>query len=160
FQRGGCVRALPQAEARARVVRDGARRRLQARRMTMPLRIRLTLVFSLAMALLLAGVGWFAYARIATDLSRALDQHLRGRAQDLSALVRHGGSLRTTQGRLIERGESFAQLVATDGRVIDATPPLARRSLLSTPELRRTGAGELFVNRSSVPGLDEPARIL
>jgi hypothetical protein len=45
--------------------------------MTMPLRIRLTLVFSLAMALVLAGVGWFAYARIATGLSRALDQQLR-----------------------------------------------------------------------------------
>jgi signal transduction histidine kinase len=128
--------------------------------MTMPLRLRLTLVFSLAMALVLAGVGWFAYARIATDLSRTLDQQLRGRAQDLSALVRHGGSLRTTQGPLVESGESFAQLVTTDGRVVDATRPLARRSLLSTQELRRTRDGELFVNRPSVPGLDEPARML
>jgi two-component system, OmpR family, sensor kinase len=128
--------------------------------MTMPLRLRLTLVFSLAMALVLAGVGWFTYARIATDLSRALDQQLRGRAQDLSALVRHGGSLRTTQGRLVESGESFAQLVTTDGRVVDATRPLARRSLLGTQELRRVRDGELFVNRPSVPGLDEPARML
>jgi two-component system, OmpR family, sensor kinase len=128
--------------------------------MTMPLRLRLTLVFSLAMALVLAGVGWFAYARIATDLSRTLDQQLRGRAQDLSALVRHGGSLRTTQGPLVESGESFAQLVTTDGRVVDATRPLARRSLLSTQELRRTRDGELFVNRPSVPGLGEPARML
>jgi two-component system, OmpR family, sensor kinase len=127
---------------------------------TSPLRIRLTLVFSLAMALLLAGVGWFTYARIATDLSRALDQQLRGRAQDLSALVRHGGSLRATDGRLVERGESFAQLVTADGRVVDATPPLGRRSLLGAGELERAGAGELFANRPSVPGLDEPARIL
>lgn len=128
--------------------------------MTMPLRIRLTTVFSLAMALVLAGVGWFAYARIATDLSRALDQQLRGRVQDLSALVRHGGSLRATDGRLVEPGESFAELVTTDGHVVDATPRLARRSLLGAQELRRARDGELFVNRPSVPGLDEPARML
>lgn len=128
--------------------------------MTTRLRLRLTLVFSLAMALVLAGVGWFAYARIAADLSRTLDQQLRGRAQDLSALVRHGGSLRATQGRLVESGESFAQLVTTDGRVIDATSPLGRRSLLSTGELSRVRDEEVFVNRPSVPGLDEPARML
>jgi two-component system OmpR family sensor kinase len=128
--------------------------------MTLPLRIRLTLLFSLAMALVLAGVGWFAYARIATDLGRALDQQLRGRAQDLSALVGHGGSLRTTDGRLVEHGESFAQLVTPDGRVVDATPPLEGRSLLDADELRRARKGDMFVNRSSVPGLDEPARML
>lgn len=128
--------------------------------MTLPLRMRLTLLFSLAMALVLAGVGWFAYARIATDLSRALDQQLRGRGQDLSALVRHGGSLRATQGRLIEPGESFAQLLSTRGDVLDATEPLGERSLLTAAELRHAHAGDLFVNRPSVPGLDEPARLL
>jgi signal transduction histidine kinase len=128
--------------------------------MTMRLRLRLTLVFSLAMALVLVGVGWFAYERIAADLSRALDQQLRGRAQDLSALVRHGGSLRATQGRLVESGESFAQLVTTDGRVVDATSPLGRRSLLNARALSRVRAGEVFVNRPSVPGLNEPARLL
>lgn len=128
--------------------------------MTLPLRIRLTLLFSLAMALVLVGVGWFAYARIATDLSRSLDQQLRGRAQDLSALVRHGGSLRATQGGLVEPGESFAQLLTARGRVLDATAALGQRSLLGSPELRRAHAGELFVNRPSVPGLDEPARLL
>jgi signal transduction histidine kinase len=112
------------------------------------------------MALVLAGVGWFAYARIATDLSRTLDQQLRGRAQDLSALVRHRGSLRATDGALVERGETFAQLLTTHGAVLDATPPLRRRSLLGAAELRQAEAGELFVNRASVPGLDEPARLL
>ena len=128
--------------------------------MTLPLRIRLTLLFSLAMALVLAGVGWFAYTRIATDLSRTLDQQLRARAQDLSALVQHGGSLRATQGRLVESGESFAQLVTARGQVLDATPPLGRRSLLDASALRRARRGELFLDRPSVPGLDEPARLL
>jgi signal transduction histidine kinase len=112
------------------------------------------------MALVLAGVGWFAYARIGSDLSHNLDQELRGRAQDLTALVRHGGSLRSTDGRLLESGESFAQLVAADGRVVDATPPLGRQSLLEEEQLARVRHGALFVDRPAVPGLDEPARML
>jgi heavy metal sensor kinase len=126
----------------------------------LPLRLRLALVFSVAMALVLAGVGWFAYARVGRDLARNLDQDLRGRAQDLSALVRHGGSLGSTDGRLVESGETFAQLVGRDGAVVDATPRLGRRSLLSTGELARARHEPVFVNRPSVPGLDEPARLL
>jgi nitrate/nitrite-specific signal transduction histidine kinase len=127
---------------------------------TIPIRLRLALVFSLAMALVFAGAGWFAYARVGRDLSLALDQQLRGRAQDISALVRRGGSLRATDGRLVERGETFAQLLATDGTVVDATPALEQRSLLHVDELARAREGPVFVNRPSVPGLDEPARML
>jgi two-component system OmpR family sensor kinase len=128
--------------------------------MNVPIRVRLALVFSLAMALVLAGAGWFAYARVGRDLNRALDQELRGRAQDLSALVRHGGSLRATDGRLLERGELFAQLVDADGEVVDATPRLAAKSLLDPAQLARARSATLFVDRHSVPGLDEPARML
>src|SRR4051794_37607210 len=124
------------------------------------LRVRLALVFALAMALVLAGVGWFAYARIGSDLTRNLDQELRGRTQDLSALVQRGGSLGTTSGGLVESGESFAQLLTTAGRVVDATRPLARRSLLDADELARARRGALFIDLPSVPGLDEPARLL
>jgi signal transduction histidine kinase len=126
----------------------------------LPIRIRLALVFSVAMALVLAGAGWFAYARVGADLSRGLDQQLRGRAQDLTALVRRGGSLGTTDGRLVERGESFAQLLTRDGRVADATPPLGRNALLRPDELARARERALFVDRPRVPGLDEPARML
>jgi heavy metal sensor kinase len=126
----------------------------------LPLRLRLALVFSVAMALVLAGAGWFAYARVGRDLARNLDLELRGRAQDLSALVRHGGSLGSTDGRLVESGETFAQLVGRDGAVVDATPRLGRHSLLSTGELARARQEPVFVDRPSVPGLDEPARLL
>ena len=76
------------------------------------------------MGLILAGAGSFAYLRVADDLQRALDQELRGRAQDLSALVLHRGSLQATSGTLIERGESFAELVGADGTVLDSTSPI------------------------------------
>jgi two-component system OmpR family sensor kinase len=127
---------------------------------TLPLRLRLALVFSLAMALVLAGAAGFAYVRVGSDLSRALDLQLRARTQDISALVRRGGSLRATDGRLVERGETFAQLLAGDGRVVDATPSVGRTRLLRPDELARARNGALFVNRPTVPGLDEPARML
>jgi two-component system, OmpR family, sensor kinase len=125
-----------------------------------PIRIRLTLVFSLAMLIVLVGAAAFAYVRVANDLARGLDQQLRGRAQDLSALVRDGGSLSSTNGRLIESGETFAQLVAADGRVVDATQGLGTASLLTREQLARARGDAVFVNRQSVPGLNEPARIL
>jgi signal transduction histidine kinase len=124
-----------------------------------PIRLRLALVFAAAMAIVLAGAGWFAYSRVSSDLSGALDQDLRGRGQDLSALVSHGGSVSTTRGSLIENGESFAEVVAADGSVLDATQPIAR-NLLTQSELVAARSGPVFTNRPSVPGLDEPARLL
>jgi two-component system, OmpR family, sensor kinase len=125
----------------------------------LPARWRLTLVFAGAMALVLGAAGWFVYARVASDLSRALDQELRSRAQDVSALVRHGGSLRTTQGSLVEQGESFGELLDDRGHVVDATPPIAV-ALLSSLELARARETAVWTNRPSVPGLDEGARLL
>ena len=126
---------------------------------SIPIRVRLALVFAVAMAIVLAGAGWFAYSRVSSDLGRALDQDLRGRGQDLSALVSGGGSVRTTEGSLIESGESFAEVVGSDGRVLDATRPIGT-NLLTQTELAAARAGPVFVNRPSVAGLDEPARLL
>jgi two-component system OmpR family sensor kinase len=128
----------------------------------LPIRLRVAAGFAAAMALVLAATGLFVYARLGDDLSRALDQDLRLRAQDLSALVRsgHGSLARDGATRLVERGESFAQLVGPDGRVVDATPGLGGRSLLGPRERHAALHGSRFVDVPSVPGLDEPARLL
>jgi signal transduction histidine kinase len=128
----------------------------------LPIRLRVAAAFAAVMALVLAGTGWFVYARLGADLSRALDQDLRLRAQDLSALVRDGRSSLAREGasRLVEPGESFAQLVGPDGRVRDATRQLGGRSLLTSQELRAARREPRFVDVPSVPGLDEPARLL
>ena len=123
----------------------------------LPIRVRLALYFALAMAVVLAAAGWFAYARVSADLGSALDQDLRARGQDLSALVASGGSVASTQGALIENGESFSEVVDSEGRVLDATPPIGR-SLLSPAELAAARSEPVFTDRPSVPGLDEPAR--
>ena len=126
----------------------------------LPLRVRLTAVFAVAMALVLAAAGAFVYERVAGHLAGALDQELRSRAQDLSALVIRAGTVEATGGPLIEHGESFAQLVTADGRVLDATRPLGRTRLLTGAELARARRKPTFANRDAVPGLDEPARML
>jgi two-component system OmpR family sensor kinase len=127
----------------------------------LPIRLRLTLVFALAMALVLAGVGWLVYAHVASDLKGSLDQQLRSRAQDVSALVRRDGSLASTGGVLVEHGESFAELLAAaNGTVLDATDPIGHVSLLSPADLARARTHTVFRDRRSVPGLNEHARML
>jgi two-component system OmpR family sensor kinase len=124
------------------------------------LRMRIALLFALATALVLALAGWLVYQRVGSDLSNNLDQQLRGRAQDLSALVRHGGSLAATNGPLVERGEAFAELLAPDRRVLDATAPIGRTALPAPDELAQARRETIFVSRPAVPGLDEGARMI
>ena len=126
----------------------------------LPIKARLTLAFALAMAVLLAAAGFFVYRHVAGDLARSLDQSLRSRAQDLSALVADGGSVRGTSGDLVEQGESFSQVIGAGGEVTDATRPLGTAPLLTANELARARRAPLFTDRPSVPGLDEPARML
>jgi two-component system, OmpR family, sensor kinase len=128
----------------------------------LPIRVRVAAAFALAMVIVLAGTGMFLYARLGDDLAHALDQDLRLRAQDLSALARDPASslAAESRGRLIERGESFAQLLDRDARVRDGTRPLASAPLLGAAQLATIGAAPRFFDRPSVPGLDEPARLL
>ena len=127
----------------------------------LPIRVRVAAAFAAAMALVLAATGVFLYFRLGADLARALDQDLRLRAQDLSALVSDPrNSLRVeSRSHLIEPGESFAQLLDRSGRVVDETRLLGRSPLLPASRLSALRQDRFF-DRSSVPGLDEPARLL
>ena len=127
-----------------------------------PIRLWVTAAFAVAMAAVLAGSGLFLYLRLESDLTAALNRDLRLRAQDLAALVgeQHGALARDTGDRFIERGESYAQLLAPDGRVLDATKPLGRLPLLSTSELRRAKRRPIYVDKTAVPGLNEGSRLL
>ena len=125
----------------------------------LPIRLRLTLVFTLAMAIVLAAAAWFLYLRVGNELAAGIDQSLRARAQDVRALVRDGGSLNGTGSPLIETGESFAELVGVDAHVLGASDSLGGRPVLSAEEVARARRGPLFVNRASVHGLNEPARL-
>jgi two-component system OmpR family sensor kinase len=52
-----------------------------------PVRIRVTLAFAAAMAVVLGATGVFLYVRLAAELDATIDQGLRSRAGDVSALI-------------------------------------------------------------------------
>ena len=128
----------------------------------LPIRVRVAAAFALAMAVVLAATGVFLYLRLSSHLALAVDRQLQLRAQDLAALVGQPGGMLSSEvgGRLVERGESYAQLVAPSGRVLDATEPLGSTPLLTAGQIRAAARRPIYVDRPSVPGLDEPSRVL
>src|SRR5262249_14318806 len=82
--------------------RNRTRRRVppaRRRRMNrLPIRVRVTAAFAAAMAIVLAGSGWFLYARLGSHLETALNRELELRSQDLGALVQQGGTLKVDSG--------------------------------------------------------------
>jgi two-component system OmpR family sensor kinase len=127
-----------------------------------PIRLRLTLFFALAMAGVLAGLGLFVYLRVGSELDQAADRSLRARADDVAALVREAGSgLGAARGNaLTEQEESFAQVLEPGGAVVDSTPQFGDRPLLTEPELARAARETMIVDRESLPGSDDSVRLL
>ncbi len=127
-----------------------------------PIRLRVAAAFAVAMAVVLVLAGSLVYLRLGSHLARVLDLQLRLRAQDLAVIVREPGANlgETGGGRFFEPGETYSQLIDARGRVLEASPSLDRTTLLTADELRRALDAPIFANRDSVPGLDEPSRIL
>jgi heavy metal sensor kinase len=127
-----------------------------------PIRLRVTAAFAVAMAAVLVASGLYLYFRLDSHLAAALDRDLRLRAQDLAALVSRPrpALAKDNSGRFVERGESYAQVLAPDGRVLDATRPLGQSPLLSGGELQRAEQRPIYLDRSGVPGLNEGSRLL
>jgi heavy metal sensor kinase len=132
-----------------------------------PIRVRVAAAFAVAMAVVLVIAGSILYVRLGQHLALAIDKQLQVRAQDQSALVEAPGASigETGSVRFFEQGESYSQLIDASGSVREASRSLEDAgSLLTDDELRRALAlddGEaIFTNRRSVPGLDEPSRIM
>ena len=114
------------------------------------------------MAVVLLAVGGFLYLRFERDLNSSVDQGLRSRAGDVTALVRQADSGLTEAGRspLTEQGESFAQIVGPGGRVVDGTAQLRNRSVLTQADLSRAQDRTIKVEQQGVAESGEPARLL
>jgi signal transduction histidine kinase len=94
----------------------------------LPIRLRLTLGFGLAMAVVLAGVGLFVYHRVANELLGTVDQTLLGQAREELGTHRIDADA--------DGGATLAQLYARGGRLLAVVPPglspmLDRRQLLA-----------------------------
>jgi two-component system, OmpR family, sensor kinase len=118
------------------------------------LRIKLTLAFAAAMAVLLTGLGFFVYARLQAGLDDSLNQGLRSRTNDVRALVNQADTGLADSGgaRLSKAGGGFAQVLQPGGKVLDQTPGIPRSSLLRPRELARASRGALLIT-TQVPAL-------
>jgi heavy metal sensor kinase len=112
------------------------------------------------MALVLIATGLFLYLRLGAELDTSIDNGLRSRADEVSALIEQSDSgLRESTNRLFE--ESFAQVLTPRGRLIDSSAQTSAQPLLSSGELARANGHTLFLDRQSIPGMDDgPARLL
>ncbi len=127
-----------------------------------PIRIRLTLAFAVAMAVVLGATGFFVYVRLESALDQTLNAGLRSRADDVAALIGQADA-GLSEGRptaLAERGESFAQVIASDGTVVDTTPQLGRGRLLDASALARALRRTTLLEHGPLPGIDSPSRLL
>ncbi len=128
----------------------------------LPIRLKVTLAFAVAMALVLAALGLFLYLRQEAQLDHSIDNGLRSRAGEVAALAEAAepGLESTRATGLIESDESFAQILSLRGRVIDSTPQLRGQPVLEPSEIARTATQPEFFERSGLPGVDATARLL
>lgn len=118
----------------------------------LPVRLRLTIAFTVVMAAVLAGTGLFLYLRLGAALDDTIDQSLRERSGAATALVRAGDSFGG-------REDGLVQVLDANGSVVAGAPGL-ERPLLSGAEVEEARARPLVVAERAVPGSDEPARLL
>ena len=113
-----------------------------------PLRLKLTLVFTGVMAVLLAAAGIALSVLVAENLDSTIDDGLAARAGDAAAVaVPRPGTPGTPTARLERSGEAYAQVLTRDGR-IRATTQGARGGALLTPEqIARAASHPVIVER-------------
>jgi two-component system, OmpR family, sensor kinase len=125
----------------------------------LPIRVRLTAAFALAMVAVLAAAAVFVYLRLESDLDEAIDSALRLRADDVAAVIQQSDRLSPgIGGPLAEAEESFAQVLTPRGRVVDATGG-ARVPALSPDETAAISSDARLLERR-VPGIVDSARLL
>ena len=142
------------------VARDGPRDGVPAalgrwRVSRLSLRLRLTLAFVLAMALLLAAAGTFLYVRLGSALDEQIDSTLRTRADDVAALVRGGSALGRRGGS--RRATRASRRCSVPAARCGTPRRASARRLCSRPdELDRARHETVVVERGSVRLLATP----
>jgi heavy metal sensor kinase len=123
-----------------------------------PIRLRVTLAFTLVSAVVLAALGWFVYVRFESQLNEQIDQGLRTHGDDIAALVANGNLARNS--KLLGREESFAQVLTPDAQIYASTPQLGNEPQLTSAEAARASQGSFIVTREQVRSIDGEARLL
>jgi two-component system, OmpR family, sensor kinase len=114
-----------------------------------PIRLRLTLPFAAAMALVLAGVALFLYVRVGDALLSSADQNVRAQLGEMSGDVERGSSF---ADRDPAGAPTVGQLVGADGAVVRSSPA-ALAPLLSEARRREVLAGRTLRWNAHIPEL-------
>ena len=117
----------------------------------LPIRLRLSLVFALTMAIVLAGVGVFVYANLRSALTEQIEDSLEVRLDELAALVRSGGA----DGKLPGDEDRFAQVRDRNGAVVAASPGFASEPPENSRVLTREVAGLTVAAGASLEDRDD-----
>jgi signal transduction histidine kinase len=121
-----------------------------------PVRLRLTLAFTIVMAAVLAASGAFLYLRLGSSLDRTIDRDLRTRAADIGALAQQADTGLREARRSIATG-GVAQILSPRGTIVDATTGVARQPLLTSRQLAHATREASFVTRTVT---NQPVRLL
>src|SRR5436305_9756374 len=105
----------------------------------MPIRLRLTFAVAATLAVVLAAVGAFVYARVQTQLDHQINAELRDHVSAVSERLQRAGTqpARGVTDPLAGPGPPGTQVLGLSGRPLLSTPAAGRRSLLSAATLRR-----------------------
>ena len=121
----------------------------------LPIRVRITMAFALAMLLTLGGAALFVYLRLRADLDEAISASLRSR---VAALVLTRGAPSLDGVALEDPEEAFVQLLSLAGKVQESVGTV-RGPSLTPADAARAAAAPLTVERH-LPGVDGRARLL
>jgi len=115
----------------------------------LPIRIRLTLPFALAMAVVLMALGGFVYIRVGSALLQSTDQALLAQATEATLRVENGKSLvdRDATGG----AATLTEVISADGSIATSVP-LGLPSVLKPVEARRVLAGHALNGTTRIPG--------
>jgi two-component system OmpR family sensor kinase len=124
--------------------------------MHLPIRLRLTIVFAVSMAILLAVTGAFVYFRLAAELLNTIDTALVSQADAVaSGLGQQGAAFNAPTARGLG---TFAQLLGPGGRVLETTRVIPGGSAVPASVL--SGVHHLTYVDRVVPGVQGMSRIV
>jgi two-component system, OmpR family, sensor kinase len=127
--------------------------------MRVPIRLRLTIVFTLTMAVLLTLTGGFLYYRLGAELLRTVDAALLSEADAVAAGIGQQGAAFGAPDAAGTRGlGSFAQVLGPRGTALETSPAVGGSPAVPAAMLARIH-GPAYIDRV-VHGIRGTARIL
>jgi two-component system OmpR family sensor kinase len=114
----------------------------------LPIRAKLTLAYTGAVAVMLSVIGLFLYVNFKSGLDAGLNTTLQSRADDVAAVVRQEGVAGLGRHRaLLAGGDLATQVLDQRGRVLFSTAEGDATPLVSPARVRQAGSGSVYIDR-------------